>query len=167
MNWKGFGSKRSWPYLKVLSRNSLGGTEKNHNPRDSRSPGPRFEPWISRMLNRSVNHSTTKFSDRHYTSVPICSVAPSGVAGAMSYCMLACRDQPLCVTEMIMLSNLSLFNIPQLSDITGKSVSVKEGSTSEIYKHAGWNVPPDCLPVTSHQSPDPNKVVFLVCWGIL
>jgi hypothetical protein len=30
MNWKGFGSKRSWPYLKVLSRNSLGGTEENH-----------------------------------------------------------------------------------------------------------------------------------------
>jgi hypothetical protein len=33
MNWKGSGRKRSWPNFKVLSRNSPGGIEENHeNP---------------------------------------------------------------------------------------------------------------------------------------
>jgi len=30
MKWKGFDRKRTWPNLKVLSRNSPGGTEENH-----------------------------------------------------------------------------------------------------------------------------------------
>jgi hypothetical protein len=63
MNCKGFGRKRSWPNFKVLSRYSPGGTEESHkklNP-DSRSPGPGFESWTSRMRNRSVNHLITMF----------------------------------------------------------------------------------------------------------
>jgi hypothetical protein len=61
MNWKGFGTKRSSPNVKVLSRPSPGGTEGNYKiPQDSPSPGPRFEPWTYRIL-RSVNHSTTTF----------------------------------------------------------------------------------------------------------
>jgi hypothetical protein len=48
MNWKGFGMKRSWPNLKVLSRHLHGGIEENHenlsqiNPYQSRdlNPGP-------------------------------------------------------------------------------------------------------------------------------
>jgi hypothetical protein len=35
INWKGFGRKRSWPNLKILSRNLTGGTEENdENPQD-------------------------------------------------------------------------------------------------------------------------------------
>jgi hypothetical protein len=35
MNWKGFGRKRSWPYFKVLSRHSPGGTKENHKKSQS------------------------------------------------------------------------------------------------------------------------------------
>jgi hypothetical protein len=45
-NWKGLGRKRSWPNLKVLSRHSRGGTEKNHKNLSlvSWSPGRDFNP---------------------------------------------------------------------------------------------------------------------------
>jgi hypothetical protein len=36
MTWKGFGKKRSWPNLKILSRHSPGDTEENH---DKPQPG--------------------------------------------------------------------------------------------------------------------------------
>jgi hypothetical protein len=69
MNWKGFGRKRSWPNFKVISRNSLGGTEENYENlnQGSRSPDPRFEPGISRIRSKSVNHSTTTFGMKIYT----------------------------------------------------------------------------------------------------
>jgi hypothetical protein len=46
MNWKGFGTKRSWPNFKVLSRHSRGETEENQEnlSQDSRSPGQRIDP---------------------------------------------------------------------------------------------------------------------------
>jgi hypothetical protein len=68
MNWKGFGRKRSRPAFKVLSRHSPGGTEENHETlnRDSRLPGPRYEPRTSRIESRSVNHSTTTFGNPGY-----------------------------------------------------------------------------------------------------
>jgi hypothetical protein len=46
MNWKRFGSKKSWPNYKVLSRHSLGGTTENHDKinQDSLSPEPKSVP---------------------------------------------------------------------------------------------------------------------------
>jgi hypothetical protein len=63
MNWKGFGTKRSWPNFKVLSRHSRGETEENQGNlnQDSRSPGPRIDPGTPEYENKSVNHSTTTF----------------------------------------------------------------------------------------------------------
>jgi hypothetical protein len=48
MNWKEFGMKWSWPYFKVQSQHSPGGTEENHKNlrisgrrgRDSKSGPP-------------------------------------------------------------------------------------------------------------------------------
>jgi hypothetical protein len=60
-NWKGFGRKRSWPNFKVLSRQSPGGNEENHENlnQDSRPLGPRIETGTFRIRSRNVNHSTT------------------------------------------------------------------------------------------------------------
>jgi hypothetical protein len=46
MNWKRFGSKKSWPNYKVLSRHSPGRTTENHEKvnQDSRSPEPKSVP---------------------------------------------------------------------------------------------------------------------------
>jgi hypothetical protein len=54
INWEGFGRRRSWPNLKVLSLHSPGGTEANYeNSQDGRSPGRDLNP---RIRSRSVNH---------------------------------------------------------------------------------------------------------------
>jgi hypothetical protein len=73
INYKGFGRKRLWPNFKVLYLRSPGGTEENHKNlyQDSMSPGPRLEPWTSRIRSRSVNHSTKTFGwalDKRYKS---------------------------------------------------------------------------------------------------
>jgi hypothetical protein len=51
------------PNLTILSQDSSGGNEENHERRHSGYwvSGPRFEPESSRMLSRSVSHSTTMF----------------------------------------------------------------------------------------------------------
>jgi hypothetical protein len=51
MNWKGFGRKRFWHDVKVLSRHSPEVIEENHENRnhDSRSPLPIFEHGASRI----------------------------------------------------------------------------------------------------------------------
>jgi hypothetical protein len=63
MNWKGFGSKRSWPNFKVLSWNSPGGTVEYHEKTQSGKPVAGAENRTRDLLNtkRSVNHSTTTF----------------------------------------------------------------------------------------------------------
>jgi hypothetical protein len=68
-----FGRRRLWTNFKVLYLRSPGRTEEN--PRnlnqDSMSPGPRLEPWTSRMRSRSVYQSTKTFGwalDKGYRS---------------------------------------------------------------------------------------------------
>jgi hypothetical protein len=57
INWKGCGSKRSWPNLRYP------GTclEKVTKTTKNLSVGPRFGPATPRIQIRSVNHSTTTF----------------------------------------------------------------------------------------------------------
>jgi hypothetical protein len=38
MNWKGFGKKRPWPDVKVISLELSGGTEENHENPQSGKP---------------------------------------------------------------------------------------------------------------------------------
>jgi hypothetical protein len=56
----GFGRKLLWPNFKVLSRNSDGGTEENHENPDSGYPvsGPSFGPSTFRIQSR--NELTTR-----------------------------------------------------------------------------------------------------------
>jgi hypothetical protein len=61
MNWKGLSRKRLWPNFKVLSSINLEGlrkTVKNHS-QDSQLLGLRFEPRVSRIRSRRVNHDVT------------------------------------------------------------------------------------------------------------
>jgi hypothetical protein len=66
MNWKGFGRKWSWPNFKVLYQHFFGGTKRNHEKLQSGYPvsGSRIEAETSRTRSRSVNHSTTTFSQK-------------------------------------------------------------------------------------------------------
>jgi hypothetical protein len=64
MNCKGFGRKRSWPNIKVLSWHLYAETEKKKTTKKPLSgypvSGSKFEARTSRMPSRSVNHSTMK-----------------------------------------------------------------------------------------------------------
>jgi hypothetical protein len=51
MNWKGFGRKRSWNNFNVISRNSPGKTEKNHEKIPVRIAGLRAVIWTQELPN--------------------------------------------------------------------------------------------------------------------
>jgi hypothetical protein len=78
MNWKGFGTKRSWSNIKVLSRNSPGESEENHEKTQDRIAAAKA--WGSYAFPGSVQvnagtvtfkqSTTLSFQYRTYSSLP-------------------------------------------------------------------------------------------------